>query len=65
MTDIFRQKHRPLSHAEKDKILRIKMLAQALHDEIESTEHYSNQRGRELALINLEQAVMWAIKSIT
>lgn len=59
---VFRPQYRPLSDVEKLKIDRIKDLAQQLHDEMQSP-----NLGREMSLArtNLEQAVMWAVKSIT
>ena len=62
MPNVFRPQYRALTETEKLKVDRIKDLAQQLYDEMQSP-----SLGREMALArtNLEQAVMWAVKSIT
>ena len=62
MSNVFRPQYRPLSDTEKLKVDRIKDLAQQLYDEMQSP---SLAREMALARTNLEQSVMWAVKSIT
>lgn len=65
MTNIFRKEYREISDEIKHSIALIKDKAQILHDAITTDLTGSDQRMREIAIINLEQAVMWAVKAIT
>ncbi len=64
MTDVFRQEYKPLSDDQKAKMNEIKENAEELWD-VMNWEHNADPRMLALAKTNLEQAVMWAIKSIT
>lgn len=59
--DIFRPQYRELTDAEKQQIDAIKTKAKELYD------LYGNWYTREMSIAktNLEQSVMWAVKSIT
>lgn len=65
MTDIFRKEYHPLSDEQKVGIARIKNQAELLLDLINDVELVRDQSCRAVAVTNLEQAVMWAIKAIT
>jgi hypothetical protein len=68
MTDVFRKEYRPLSDATKELIDEIKDKAESLlksFNEPEIIEIKVDQRQMAIAKTNLEQCVMWAIKSIT
>lgn len=62
MLNVFRPQYRPLSGDEKLKVERIKDIAAQLYAEMQSP---NLVREMALARTNLEQAVMWAVKSIT
>jgi len=61
MEDIFRKKWKPVSENLFVKIMDIKEKAEDLH------KSFGDLKNREmsLAITNLEQSVMWAIKAIT
>lgn len=63
MSDVFRKEYRPLGDEAKEKMLSIKDKAQSLYDEIADAK--GDSRMISLAITNLEQSVMWAIKAIT
>lgn len=63
MTDVFRKEYRPLGDEAKEKMLVIKNKAQSLYDEIVNTK--GDARMLAIAVTNLEQAVMWAVKALT
>jgi hypothetical protein len=64
--DVFRKAYRPLSDDQKFHMEKIKDLAEQLHIAFELAEAVSPVgRHMSLAKTNLEQSVMWAIKSIT
>ncbi len=65
MTDVFRKEYKPLSEAQKSVIASIKDTAQTLHDCLTNCPVEYDKRHMALALTNLEQSIMWAIKSIT
>lgn len=62
MIDPFRTQYRELNAEEAHAIARIKALASDLHSAIDGI---PDGRHKALALTNLEQAVMWAVKSVT
>ena len=68
-SDTFRQKYRQLSREEQERIERIKDLAELIEKEIippsARRNGYDISRHQGLAMTNLEQAVMWAVKGIT
>lgn len=64
MSDVFRKEYKALSETDITRIDDIKEKAQQLWDSFEWTIG-SDKRMMELAKTNLEQSVMWAIKSIT
>ena len=59
----FRNTYRQLTDGEKADMDQIKNLAQALSDKLEIV--VKNPRHQAIALTNLEQSIMWAIKGIT
>lgn len=66
----FRQEYKPLNERQKELIKSIKDNAELLEDDFKAaidSDRYALTCGREiaLALTNLEQAVMWAVKGIT
>jgi hypothetical protein len=68
MTDTFRKEYKQLSDLQKTSVLFIKEIAEGLEkqlDEISNSGLQIDKRRMALAKTNLEQAVMWAIKSIT
>lgn len=68
MTDTFRKEYKPLSDDAKMQIKLIKDKAEELlHEFNMATNMQLNADARMMALskTNLEQAIMWAIKSIT
>ena len=64
MTDVFRKEYKPLSDAQKDAIELIKTKASELLNIFNCVE---NPDGRYLSLAKteLENSIMWAVKSIT
>lgn len=68
MPDVFRKKFRELSEEEEAASLLVKEEADKLHALLEMVEvklPASDKRCMAIAKTNLEQAIMWAIKSIT
>ena len=68
MSDTFRKEYKPLSDMQKSSMLFIKELGEGLEhqlDEIVDSGLTVDKRCMALAKTNLEQAVMWAVKSIT
>lgn len=66
MTDVFRQEYKPLSDDQKAYVDSFKEQAQHLWNRFESAEFLKpDPRKMALAKTNLEQAIMWAVKSIT
>jgi hypothetical protein len=70
MSDTFRKQYRELSDAEKEHVEQIKDTAERLEICIEFTPRLHDitperERYITLALTNLEQAVMWAVKAAT
>jgi len=61
MTDTFRKHLEPLHEKRAELILAIKNKA----DELYMLFDYENTREMSIAKMNLEQGVMWAVKSIT
>lgn len=62
MTDVFRQTYTPLSDERKAAVQIVKEKAQELYDLLETQ---PQSREMSLAKTNLEQAIMWAVKSMT
>lgn len=62
MTDTFRLEQKPLDDAAKELIKTIKVNAAQLEGVINCM---ANSREKSLAITNLEQCVMWAVKSAT
>lgn len=65
MTDVFHLIRKPVSEKNTDLIFEIKQKAQALYNTFPSSPSDADARMMALAKTNLEQAVMWAVKSIT
>lgn len=67
MSDTFRKEYKELSQLQKDNMFMIKVKAQELMDYLDeiSLDKSIDPRGMAIAKTNLEQAIMWAIKSIT
>lgn len=67
MSDIFRKEYRKLDKNQIGLIEVTKEKAQHLYDQFEAMIELSSVDNRMMALAktNLEQAIMWAIKSIT
>lgn len=77
MSDVFRQEYTPVTEESRAKVLALKVKAQELWDlmapivtsetNADGTTSGSKIDTREMALArtNLEQAVMWAVKSLT
>ena len=67
--DIFRKEYKPLSDKQKDYIECFKQKAEALWFDFEEAalqkDFNHDPRAMALAKTNLEQAIMWAVKSIT
>lgn len=63
MSDVFRKQYKPLDESQKYRIEQIKNEAEKLHESFDWA--IGDKRMIALAKKNLEQAVMWAIKSIT
>lgn len=64
MTDTFRKEYKQLSETTKAFIVDIKDTAEELHS-LFNSDLCADKRMAALAKTNLEQAVMWTIKSIT
>lgn len=62
MPDTFRKQYRPLSDGEKATMDLIKTHAEGL---LEVLNRLPRSREQSLAVTNLEQAVMWAVKGLT
>lgn len=62
MSDIFRKEYREISESEKSSIENIKERAEALYELLNA---FPTNRESALSVTKLEEAVMWAIKSIT
>lgn len=60
--DVMRKSYRELNEDEKTQMATVKFQAEALHKTILEI---GASRELSLALTNLEQAVMWAVKHIT
>lgn len=60
--NIFRPVYRELSEEEKAQMSTIKDAAHLLYEQIMAT---PESRERSIAITNLEQAVMWAVKGVT
>jgi hypothetical protein len=68
MENVFRQKYKALDDSTKSWMISFKEQAQTLYDNFDSCISAmpdSDRRMMALAKTNLEQAIMWAIKSIT
>jgi hypothetical protein len=65
MADTFRKEYIPLTKEQIDRCAEIKDSAELLLKIINDMQIRSDQRCRALSVVNLEQAVMWAIKAIT
>jgi len=67
MSDTFRKEYKPLSGIVIDDIFVFKSKAEQLFHEFDAANlrQETDKRMMELAKTNLEQAIMWAIKSIT
>lgn len=66
MTDTFRQERRDLTIDEKAMVLQIKNQASLLEGMMKgSFKEGVHNREMALALTNLEQCIMWAVKAIT
>lgn len=66
MTDIFRKTYVALTGTQEEVIERIKDKAADLYAAIDDTDTIKpDGRCQSLAKTNLEQAVMWAVKSVT
>ena len=65
MSNVFRKEYRTLTEAEINKLSDVKEKAQELLELINDIEVVKDQRYREFAIKDLEQAIMWAVKSIT
>ena len=63
MSDIFRKEYQTMDDETKEVILMIKQEADKLYQMIENTD--GDPRMKALAKTNLEQSIMWAVKSIT
>lgn len=64
--DVFRKQYNPLSDEQKSYLEKFKDLAEELHIAFEQADLLSpNARYMSLAKTNLEQSIMWAVKSIT
>ena len=65
--DIFRKEYTPLDAEVKDTIFIFKSIAENLEREFDlvATDPETDKRCLALARTNLEQAIMWAVKSIT
>lgn len=61
--DVFRKEYRPLGDEAKQKMIVLKDKAQLLYDEIVDAK--GDGRMLALAITNLEQSIMWAVKAIT
>lgn len=66
MSDVFRKEYKPLTDEQKDAMGRIKDKAEELMASFEDIQSVlADGRQMALAKTNLEQSVMWAIKSLT
>jgi DNA polymerase III sliding clamp (beta) subunit (PCNA family) len=67
MTDVFRKEYKPMDAVTNSCVTQIKVEAQNLMNIFEKTLNNMSvdTRCMNLAKINLEQAVMWAVKAIT
>lgn len=67
MIDVFRKEYKELSGETKDDIFVFKCKAEELMHEFDSVliRESTDKRCMDLAKTNLEQAIMWAVKSIT
>ena len=68
MSDVFRQIYTPLTEQQKTATCDLKSKFQELHAFISDAAHdipTTDQRMISIALTNLEQSAMWAVKGIT
>lgn len=70
MSDTFRKAYRPLGEQQSDAIEAVKAGAEQIEDaltKLKAVTPVTPEAGRQyaLAMTNLEQAVMWAVKAIT
>ena len=67
MRDTFRKEYKVIDGETKDNVYVMKSIAEHLEKEFDLMELKSTTDKRQLALArtNLEQAIMWAVKSIT
>lgn len=69
MTDTFRTEYTPLSEKQKAQVSRIKaeaaILMRHFDDAVPVEERSDRSRYMSIARTNLEQTIMWAIKSVT
>lgn len=61
LQEIFREANRELTRTEQDQVKRIKEKAMALAVEFNPTD----TREKGIALMKLEETVMWAVKGVT
>ena len=61
LEEIFRTKNPELTHNQKEQVSRIKEKAMSLAVEFNPTD----TREKSVALMKLEEAVMWAVKGVT
>ena len=62
MSPVFRKDQRHLTVEEREQVNSIKQLAEDLHDVIDML---PPSHAREIALIKLEECVMWSVKSVS
>lgn len=65
MSDTFRKEYKPLSDHQKLVLAEIKDKAEELLELFDQPHLEIDQRQMALAKTNLEQSIMWAVKSIT
>jgi len=66
MTDTFRKEYKPLSDDQKAYLNLFKERAEALFNEFDAANFLNpDMRSMSIAKTNLEQSIMWAVKSIT
>jgi hypothetical protein len=62
MTTMFRKEQRNLTEEERDLVNNIKQIAEDLNDAIDMA---PTSHERDVALIKLQECVMWAVRSIS
>lgn len=62
---VFRKEYKPLTDAQKSVVSAIKDQASILYDCLINCPIHHDARHMAIAITNLEQSIMWAVKAVT